>query len=130
MGTLPAIKRFAAEDYPTQGAWIGPLLYSLNLLLTTIYSNLNNGLSISQNMQAAVNTIAVSGQQASTSFTWKFSKIAAPIGVQIVQCLNGSTPVPLPQITWSYASGSVTISNISGLTAGQTYTCTFITWGA
>jgi len=130
MGALPAIKRFLTEDYPTEASWIGTLLYPLNLLLTTIYSNLNNGLTISQNMQAqVVSSISVSGQSASTSFAWNYSKLGAPIGVQLVQCLQGSTPIPIPQITWSYSAGTISISNISGLQAGSSYLCTFIVWG-
>lgn len=129
MGALPTIRRFLTEDYPTEASWIGALLYPLNLLLTTIYSNLNNGLTIANNMLGQVKTISVDGTLASISFPWDFPA-KAPIGISIVDCYNSSTLVPVASTcSWSYSSGTITINSITGLTGGQTYTCTFIVWG-
>lgn len=129
MGALPTIKRFLTEDYPTEASWIGTLLYPLNLLLTTIYSNLNNGLTLQSNALAQVKQISVDGTLASIQFPWNFPS-NAPVGVSIVSCYDSQSQVPVAAAcSWSYASGTVTIVNVTGLTAGSTYTCTFIVWG-
>lgn len=133
MGALPAIKRFLAEDYPTESNWIGTLLYPLNLLLTTIYSNLNNGLTIAQNLQSQINSATITGAAPTTSFKWNYSQIVSPVGVSLVYIAQTNAPVSTimsaTTVAWSYAAGIVTINNVTGLTRGNVYTCTFIVWG-
>lgn len=129
MGALPTIKRFLTEDYPTESGWIGTLLYPLNLLLTTLYSNLNNGLTIANNFLSQLKVISVDGTSSSTSFPWNFPA-TTPVGVSIVGCYDTSTQAPIAATcSWSYSSGVVTINSVTGLTAGHTYNCTFIVWG-
>lgn len=131
MGALPTIKRFLSEDFPSQASWIGTLLYPLNLLLTTIYSNLNNGLTLGQNCLAQINTVSISGFSPQTSFLWKFS--SNPIGVSVVntvQTNSPGTPIMSPvNCQWTYSAGVLTITNVTGLTPGNTYNITFIVWG-
>lgn len=133
MGSLPTIKRFLTEDYPSEASWIGTLLYSLNLLLNTVYSNLNNGLTIAQNMQAQVKTLSVSGLNPTTSFNWNYPNIGAPIGVSVVQCLQTDAPISVVTnpvtAAWSYTGGVISINNVTGLSSAHTYSCTFIVWG-
>lgn len=133
MGSLPTIKRFSLDDYPKEEqSWISTLLSPLNLLLTTIFSNLNNGLTIAQNMQAQIKISSISGASASTSIPWNFSKIGAPIGVSIINtvCTSSTTPITAPvTCQWSYSAGTIAISQITGLISGNTYNITFIVWG-
>ena len=133
MAQLPPIKRFLIDDFPSEASWIGTLLYPLNLLLNTIYANLNNGLTIQQNMQAQINTLSVTGANPTTSYQWKFSSIGAPLGVTIVNSVQTNSPItPIVNAVtcqWSYSAGTVTISNVTGLTNSNTYNVTFITWG-
>jgi hypothetical protein len=127
MGSLPTIKRFLSEDYPTQESWISPLIYALNQLLSTVYSNLNNGITLSQNCLAQVKTLSISGSSPTTSFNWSFSSIQAPVGCVVVQCLPNVTSAAT--CSWSYSAGVISINNVTGLTAGQTYSVTFIVFG-
>lgn len=122
MGALPTIKRFLAEDYPTEAGWIGPLLYSLNLLLTTIYSNLNNGMTIGQNSLAQINTVSVNGSSPTTSFLWKFN--SNPVGIEVIN-VTGAVPSGAVFCLFVYSAGVVTITNVFGLKAGSTYNITF-----
>lgn len=129
MGALPAIKRFVTEDYPSQTAWIGSLLYPLNLLLNTIYTNLNNGLTVKQNMVGDIKTLSVSGATPVTSFPWKFS--TAPVGVNVINAAQtDGTPTPITSAvscagSWSYNAGVITINNVTGLNSAHTYNITF-----
>lgn len=131
MGALPPIKRFLAEDFQSQAAWINNLLYPLNQLLGVIYSNLNRGLTLSQNMLAMTKVISVVGATPTTSFPWPFS--TAPIGVSLISTkqTDGATSVITNAVTcdWSYTAGIISINNVTGLNAAHTYSCTFIVWG-
>lgn len=133
MGLLPTIKRFVVDDFPDQASWIGTLLYPLNLLLNTIYSNLNNGITIAQNMVAQVATLPITGSSPTTSIQWKFSTISAPIGITVVNVVQtaGSGSVILGAVScqWSYNAGTISISNITGLNSANSYNITFIVWG-
>lgn len=133
MGALPTIKRFLAEDYPTESGWINNLLYPLNLLLNTIYSNLNNGLTLSQNSLAQVKTISITGQNPTTTFNWNFSTVQAPVGVIVVNCVQTDSPVSTitqaVTCAWSYSGGVISILNVTGLNKSHSYSVTFIVWG-
>lgn len=134
MGTLPAIKRFLVDDFPDQASWIGNLLYPLNLLLNTIYANLNNGLTIAQNMQAQIAVLPVTGASPTTSFNWKFSTSGAPLGITVVNVAQtsgaGSSILAAASCQWSYSAGIISITNITGLNSANSYNITFIVWGA
>lgn len=131
MGQLPTFRRFLAEDYSSQSAWIGPLLYGLNLILNTLYSNLNNGLTLAQNHLAQIKTISVTGLTPTTSFSWNFK--SNPVGVSVVSTVQtDGTPAPVTLAVtcdWSYAAGVVSINNVTGLNTAHTYSITFIIWG-
>ena len=126
MAQLPPIKRFVIEDYPSQSTWIGALLYPLNLLLNSVYSNLNNGLTVSQNMLAQINTVTVNGSSPSTSFLWKFS--SNPVGISVINVVQTSTPVvalTAPVFCqFSYNAGVISVTVI-GLPTSGTYNVTF-----
>lgn len=131
MAQLPVIKRFSTEDFPGQKDWIGTLFYPLNLILTTLYSALNNGLTISQNLQAQTVALSVAGSSPSVSFPYKYSP-AIPLGVSVVSVVQTNTPaVNLTAAVgclWTYSSGVVTVT-CQGLDASSTYNVTFVVWG-
>jgi hypothetical protein len=132
MGALPAIKRFLVDDFPEQASWIGTLLYPLNLLLNTVYSNLNNGITIAQNLTAQINTLAITGSSPTTTFNWKFSGSGAPSLVQIgnIKLPNGSIPTltAAVMVLWSYDSGVVTVSLVGLPNNSTSYNVTFVTY--
>lgn len=130
MATLPTIKRFLTEDFPGQANWIGGLFYPLNLLLNTIYSALNNGLTLSQNIMTQVKTLSVSGSSPSVSFPYSYTP-NSPIGVSIisvVQTSSASVTQGAVSCIWTFSSGTITI-NVQGLVTSATYNLTFIVWG-
>ena len=115
MATLPPIKRFLAEDFPTQTSWIGKLFYPLNLFLNATYSALNNGLTINQNTVGLVanlsSLVANSSGQLTTTIKWPYTQ-SPPKGVAILSCTQngGTTAANYPIINWTYNSGIVTIN--------------------
>lgn len=130
MASLPTIKRFLMEDYPSEASWIGGLLYPLNLLLDTIYSNLNNGLSVGQNMLAQINTLPISGLSPTTTFLWKFS--TPPVGVLLINTVQVTAPTtPIAgtvSAQFTYNAGIITVA-VVGLPTSGTYNITFYSVG-
>lgn len=127
MGALPSIKRFLVDDYPTDiQKWIGTLLYPLNLLMNTIFQNLTNGITFSQNMLAQINTLSVSGANPTTSFQYNFKSQGNPVAVWI----GSISPAPTAaySMSWSYSAGTITVT-IQGLPKTGSYSTTFITSG-
>ncbi len=125
MASLPVIKRFLTEDFPKQADWIGGLFYPLNQLLNTIYSALNNGVTLAQNVQAQVKTLLVSGASPVISFPYQFSP-SSPLGVSII----ASTAVQKVALgcTWTFNAGTVTVT-VQGLSPSTSSTITFVVWG-
>ena len=130
MASLPQLKRFLQEDFPDQ-PWIGKLFYPLNLFMNAVYSALNNSLTFQDNLLSQIKTLSVNGSSPTVQFTWKFS--TNPVGVLILRALDSSSSptVVTSAVTcdWSFSSGVVTINNITGLTAGKTYSVTFLVIG-
>lgn len=133
MGALPTIKRFLAEDFPSESSWISTLLYPLNLLLNTLYSNLNNGLTFQQNILSQVKTLSIIGSAPTTTFNWGFQNVQAPIGLIVLQCLQTDAPAAVitaaVSVSWSYSAGVISIDNVAGLNSSHTYSVTFLVIG-
>lgn len=148
MASLPVIKSLQAQDYPTQSSWISPLLYVLNLVVGSVYSALNNGLTLAQNSLAALSTLQISAASSTyyaagptTYATQSTSNVVAipwsfktrPVGCLPVNLIDtSSTPAPVLNAVscdWSYIPGYILINAMSGLTAGKTYSCTFYVIG-
>lgn len=131
MAQLPIIRRFSTEDFPDQAGWIGKLFYSLNLVLTTLYSNLNNGLTLSQNVFSQVKTLSVHGATPSISFPYQYSP-GIPIGVSVINVVQTNSPaVALTSAVgclFTVDKGVIT-ANLQGLDSGSIYNITFVVWG-
>lgn len=131
MAQLPVIKRFLTEDFKDQAGWIGNLFYPLNLILNLLYSSLNNGITLAQNVQAQVSTLPVSGASPSVSFPYKYSP-QIPIGVSVINVVQTNSPVvtltAAVSCLWTITNGVIT-ATLQGLDSGSAYNVTFIVWG-
>ncbi len=131
MAKLPIIKRLASEDFPTQLSWIGTLLYPVNLILTSLYQALNNGITLADNAYAQVVTVPVSGASPSVSFPYKFSPLT-PIGMVIANVVQTNSPAVTLTVAvgclWTQNTGVLT-ATIQGLDSGSTYNITFVVFG-
>lgn len=131
MGALPPFKRFSTEDYPEQAGWIGKLFTQLNLLITSLYSNLNNGLTLSQNVLSQVVTLPVDGAVPAVSFSYKYSP-NSPIGMSVLNVVQTNVPAVVLTdavgVSWAIDTGVITAA-VQGLDAASQYNVTFVVWG-
>lgn len=148
MASLPPIKTLQTQDFSSQSAWIGPLIYILNLVFGSVYSALSNGLTLQANSLAQIDNFSIgtiqstyyagppaayATNQTSQAITipWKYK--SKPVGCLLVNLVDtSSTPVPVTvavSIDWSFNGTAVVINSISGLNAAKSYSCTFYTIG-
>lgn len=131
MSKLPAIKRFTREDYQGAPDWLDKLFYTLNLFMTSVYSALNQGLTVEENSLGMVKTMSISGAAPSTSFRWNFlNKPMGLIVVNVYQTDGVAAPITnAVYADWSYSQNVITVNNITGLNAAHTYSVTFMVFG-
>lgn len=124
------------------------MIYILNLVFGSFYSALANGLTISNNSLAQLNTVSISATSAAyyaapptgyalpttvqaITIPWKFK--SRPVGVVIVSLVDTSaSQAPVTSAVscdWSYNGTTIVINSISGLNALKTYSCTFYVIG-
>ncbi len=115
-------RKFTLEDFKDQ-SWIGALLSPLNNFIQEVYSGFQNNLTVTDNLYQEIKTIKFVNDSSNfpLKFETKFNR--QPVAVQIIYAVatNGTTASAQPWPTWSFADGSLTISALTGLTAGLTY---------
>lgn len=131
MGQLPSIKSLTIEDYPDEKTWIGKLIDPLNSFMSSVITNLNKGLTIGENVNGFIKTFDVTGGAFPVSIPNSLK--SRPIAVIIGSIYNKQTPAATIgtgiTIEWEFASSTLKIKNISGLTTGTKYTVTVIVLG-
>ncbi len=118
-------QRFSTEDFADQQGWIEKLFSPLNQFTGDVVRAFSNGFNIEDNLFQEIKEIKY--VNASSNFPLKFrTKFAvSPKGISVIYLLNnttGSYSTQVPWVVWGYQDGTITIKDISGLTANSTYT--------
>lgn len=117
--------RFTVEEFPEQKSWISKLFSSLNAFTGDVVRAFQNSLSIEDNLFQEIKEIKYTNSATNFPLKFKTKFNSAPIGITVIYLLNrttGAYSTAQPWVVWSYQDGSVTISDISGLTASSDYT--------
>jgi hypothetical protein len=117
--------KFTLEDFPGQRSWIGKLFSTLNTFTGDVVRAFGNQITIDDNLFQEVKE--VKWTNSSTDFPLKFrTKFnSAPRGLSAIYLYDHTDNIfssQPPWIVWAYADGSVSISDIQGLTVGHNYT--------
>jgi len=127
---LPSFRRLFSGDFPTQfKQLIDTLAVSLNNCIEVLYQALNNGITLRDNISATVKditlTVDASGVPTQNS-TIKLNNTNKVDGVMIISALNQDNPNVYPTggvfASFTQASNTLKLNNITGLQAGQSYT--------
>lgn len=117
-------RRFTVEEFADQQSWIGNLLSPLNQTIQELFSGMNNNITVSENLYQEVKELkfTVDATTYPLRFKTKFNK--QPVGLHVLYCKDsaGGTSSNTPWITWSFADGLMTITNITNLTNSLNYT--------
>lgn len=126
---LPTIQILKYEDYAKAKDWQGALqalISSLNLFMNPVYNILNGGVTF-QNLTIPQTYTKVITASATTTFTFTNPLVIQPSAVLVGNVWTGipsTHPTGAVQAFWHYTGNSIVIDNITGLTAGTTYTIT------
>ena len=131
----PLFTRVLKEDLGKDAPkWADKLIYQLNMMTDYLKTAFAKNISIKDNLQNPLKTMAVkaTGTPAldTVSFLVALPSGYQPLGVVILNCIdNAGTVVGAPvtcEMTPGLQNGNVVVRAIYGLTAGHTYTLTFM----
>ena len=122
MAKLPDQRKILIEDFPQQKSWIGALLAPINRFFEDVLRIFNKGITIQENMDAAILTVNIEGvYPVDMAWTLKSTPKAAFLG-QCRERDGNHTALTDPLfLEWEYtSSGKFRITNIVGLTSSST----------
>ena len=125
MARIPSIRRLTSEDFRDQASWIGKLFAPVNDFMSSVIVALNKGLTFDENFNAQIKTLEFIKEATSFPMSFACTLTMRPVGLWVLKAENiAGTPDTLTTaiwVDWKYDNGTVTISNISGLTNAKKY---------
>lgn len=118
-------QKFTLEDFQDQRDWIGKLFSPLNQFLGDVARAFSNQLTVEENLFQEIKEIRWVNVSVHYPLKFRTKFGGSPKGLSVIYLFNNtlaSFSTAQPWVVWTYANGEVSISNISGLTSGQTYT--------
>lgn len=118
MAKIPPLRRFLAEDFPTEvQKWIGALLTGVNNYFEQNTSALNKGLTITDNFAGAIKTAEIDGVFP-VRISWDLAGKPQTVLVGDVKTASGvsATLLRAPGVQWSFnQSGELQIDDVFGI---------------
>lgn len=116
--------KLTLEDFPNQRDWIGNLFLILNSFTGDVVRGFSNQLTIEENLYQEIREIKWTAGSGDLPLSFQTKFKTAPKGLLPIYLFDqtaGTYSTSQPWFVWSYANGSVSILDVSGLTAGRTY---------
>lgn len=135
---MQSFRRLFKGDYPAnEQSFVDQLSGSLNTGIESLYNALKNNVSLEDNVYCVVQTLTFKVNAAGTptpTLTFSVASLATKVlGLSILNMVNGTNsttyPTTAPFASFTQNGTSITINNISGLKAGDTWTMTVVAWG-
>jgi hypothetical protein len=129
MANVPEHQRITSEDFKQKDQeLVAQMSDPINTYIEQLNEILNKNLTFSDNFRGELKTVEVVG---GTPFTFKYSNLAKPVGLWIVDFSNLTTPAEVltvaVQAHWSYdGKGNITLDTVTGLAVDDIYSLTII----
>jgi hypothetical protein len=129
MANIPERQQIVPEDFKKDDQETAAQIADpFNTYVEQLNEILNQNLTFSDNFRGQVKTLDIIAGQ---PISFKYAKTAKPIGLWIMNYSNLTDPTEVltvaVQIQWSFdGQGNISIDNVTGLTATETYRLTFI----
>lgn len=130
MAKLPSFKRIFYTDFPKDfQSLVEQLSYTINQGFDSVFSALNNNLTLNDNLAVTVKDVTVtvnsSGTPTSaTSFTIANSNTI--VGTQVIKATNNTSATVYPSggvfLSYTQSGNLITINNIAGLPENNQFT--------
>lgn len=112
MAKLPTIKKLIFEEIDQTVKWLPKLLAPTNSFFESVYSALNKGLTVTDNMDGEIREVTLDGTY---PYKLKWSRKSAPKAAWIAY--SDTTPSAGVFLHWEYtADGMFSIISVEGLT--------------
>lgn len=133
---LPSFKRLNTIDYENQfKKLVETLSVSLNIGIEALYEALNNEVTLKDNIACTVKnvTLRVDTNGKPLTTTSFVQDVEGKIyGIEVINAVNttntGVYPTGAPFVSWTQNNTIITITNVTGLQANNTYVLTLIAW--
>lgn len=126
------IKWISKEDWPEAPAGVEKLLNPLNLVLDSLQTGLNKGITFEDNITSQIRQFSIKAGAATTDNTFSFAstKKTRPIGLMLLNVYKEqSNYAAIGQavfVEWVFDGVNINITSITGLTNGSTYNFTVL----
>jgi hypothetical protein len=139
MSTLPTFKTLQASDFDAQYAGlINQLALIFNNDIQSLFSALNNGISLADNIACTVATVPITvdsngntTNSATFALTTPNTRVTGLTVINVTNTTNSSIyPTGAPFCSFTPASSQVTINNVTGLQTGYQWSITLIAWSS
>lgn len=117
--------KLTLEDFQSQREWIAPLFSILNTFTGDVIRAHANQLTVADNLFQEIKEIKWKNSASDFPLKFRTKFNVSPKGlwpIYLFDTTDGVYSPAAPWITWGYADGSISISNVSGLTADHMYT--------
>lgn len=134
MAAIPGYKRIYYTDYDQKDQkLVTQLASTINNSFTDLYSVIQNGVSLQDNIYASVNDITVTVNASGTPTTpvsWTVANSTTIEGVQVIRVTGASNtyPTATPYITYTQNGTKITAINVAGLPASTTFTLRVVSY--
>lgn len=139
MSTLPTFKTLQASDFDQQyQGLINQLALIFNNNMQSLFTAFNNGISLADNIACQVATVPITVDASGNTTNSAQFAIQVPnmriSGLTVIRAVNTSNsnilPTGAPFCSYTPASQSVTINNITGLQTGYQWSITVVAWAS
>lgn len=133
----PIVTRITKEDLGKDvPPWSDKIIYQLNLITDYMKSAFAKGITIQENLLNPIRKLSLTATGVPATDTLSFSVALPsgyqPQGVQILNCIDNSGALVGAAVTCEMqpglVNGNVVVRAIYGLTAGHSYTFTFLVY--
>jgi hypothetical protein len=133
---FPTFKRIYKTDFPTQEqSLVEKLSLTINNGFEVIYNAMARNVSLSDNVACTVKTISVKVDSSGTptsSLSFKLDVVGQIKGISVVKAENLTNSnvyvTSHPFLTYTQNDMTITVNNVSGLPANNTFNITLIAW--
>ena len=133
---LPTYRRIQLNDYPQEyQALMNILAGPINNAFTSVFSVLNNQVSLQDQLAGQVSEVTVNVNAAGTpsgNTVIALNTNFTVLGTTVINAINTTTPTIYPVnyqfINWTQSGQSLNIVNVSGLQPNNNYTLTVVVY--
>lgn len=134
---LPSSKRITKTDYDKKYQdLIDTLSYTINYQLESLFEALNNGSSLTDNLKCTSKSVTLQVDATGRPLSTTSFSLDVPGRIAGIECIratnstnSGVYPTSAPFVSFNQPNNNIiTITNVTGLQAGNTYVLRLIAW--